>query len=206
MPQLMKVNNGNQPFSFMIWHLKEGISYFLDKNKLSNEEIIQFYGNTPANVLKWLCSRFIVKELSDNDSHILKDDHGKPYIKGISNFISLSHSNNYFASIISASSVGIDIEKKSSKAQKIQSKFCSNSDIQFVKGGEDLDFFFTRLWTIKEAVYKAYGKKSLIFKDQIILISNNECVVYPDKTECINYIIDTFTINDFIYSIALQKK
>jgi 4'-phosphopantetheinyl transferase len=205
MPKLMKVNNGNQPFSFMIWHLKEGISYFLYKNKLSNEEIIQFYGNSHANILKWLCSRFVVKELSENDVYILKDDHGKPYIKESSNFISLSHSNDHFASIISTSSVGIDIEKISSKAQKIQSKFCSNSDIQFIKGGEDLDFFFTRLWTIKEAVYKAYGKKSLIFKDQIILISNNECVVYPDKTESINYFVDTFTINDYIFSIALQK-
>lgn len=205
MPQLMKVNNGNQPFSFIIWHLKESISYFLDKKKLCNEEITQLYGITPPNVLQWLCSRFIINELSDIDVCILKDDFGKPYIKGSSMHISLSHSNDYFASAISADFIGIDIEKISSKAQKIQSKFCASSDLHFLNTGENLDFFYTRLWTIKESVYKAYGKKSLIFKDQIVLKSNNECVVYPDKTRIINYYIQTFTINDYIFSIALQK-
>lgn len=206
MPQLMKVNNGNKPFSFIIWHLKEGISFFLEKNKLSHEEIVQFYGKTPANVLQWLCSRFIIKELYDVDTILLKDGFGKPYIKGETQHISLSHSNDYFASAKSEFSIGIDIEKISNKAQKIQSKFCSPSDLRFVKNSENLDFFLTRLWTIKEAVYKAYGKKSLNFKDQIVLKSNNECVVYPEKTESIKYFIETLTINDYIFSIALQKK
>jgi phosphopantetheinyl transferase len=205
MPQLMKVNNGDQPFSFIIWHLKEGMSYFLDKKKLSHEEIVQFYGKTPANIIQWLCSRFIITELYDFDTNILKDDFGKPYIKGKTQHISLSHSNDYFASALSASLVGVDIEKISSKAQKIQSKFCSPSDFHFINKGEELDFFFTRLWTIKEAVYKAYGKKSLIFKDQIVLKANNECVVYPNKTENINYFIESFTINNYIFSIALNK-
>jgi phosphopantetheinyl transferase len=181
----------------------ESISYFLNKLTLSNTEIAQFYGFKPKRILEWLSSRYLVSILFESDNRVVfgKDEFGKPYIKGSDKFISLSHCDEMVAAVISDHKVGVDIEKIDHRLIKVKEKFASESDLIF-HDNEDEVRFLTRLWTIKEAVYKAYGKKELSFKDQIKLNSEGGCTVLGEDGIKIHYSVNSKVFEDYYFTIA----
>ena len=80
------------------------------------------------------------------------NDHGAPSIK--EKHISIAHSNELATIIISKKKVGIDIEKISSKAKKLSSKFT----IKNINEEEA-----TLIWCAKEAIYKWHSKGNIDF-------------------------------------------
>ena len=86
--------------------------------------------------------------------------------------ISLSHSLNYVALFASLrdEKIGVDIEEHTDKIVKVASRFAS---------AEELSVFTTpalllRLWTIKEAAYKAAGIEGLSFRESIRVVSHSD--------------------------------
>jgi len=191
---------------FAVWKRSESISYFLDQMNLHPEEISQFYGQLPSRILQWLSSRFLLRMISGagKDNSFLKDSFGKPYISNYSKYVSLSHSGNMVAAIVSDHRAGIDIEKVGDKPISLKDKFVSLEELE-LKNSEEDKAFFTRMWTIKEAVYKAYGKKQLKFKEQINITSNQDCFVSLNENSFIKYYIESHLINDHILSIAIER-
>ena len=203
---LFCIDESKDNYKFAIWKRDESISYFLENMSLDLQEISQIYGLLHTRILEWLSSRYLLKLIlgKDNTFVFLKDQFGKPYISGSSKFVTLSHSGKWIAAAVSDLPVGIDIEKLSNKVVKVKDKFVSDLDV-LKNEGEEEEIFLSRLWTIKEAVYKAYGKKELIFKDQIRLLSNNKCSIELNKNEILNYSLDSRMFDDYIVSIAILK-
>jgi phosphopantetheinyl transferase len=91
---------------------------------------------------------------------------GKPFITNSDIKISFSHTENLIASIINyKEETGLDIQKLSPKILTIANKFLSKNEKEFAKDIESMHI----IWSAKEALYKVYGEKELIFKEDLII-------------------------------------
>jgi len=85
----------------------------------------------------------------------------KPFLKGQTEHISISHSHDKLVIIRNTKeNTGIDIEQIREKVINIRHKFLSDSEMAFA--GDDADKLIT-LWAAKEAMYKVYGLKEVEF-------------------------------------------
>ena len=102
--------------------------------------------------------------------------------------LSISHSGNYAAVIISDQSVGIDIEKINGKAYKIKHKFLH---IELNYPQELNNQTSLVYWNIKESIYKAVGITGIDFKKNILALPLD-----INSSKCISWYVN----NDDIYS------
>lgn len=153
-----------------IWTIKESEEFFLSKLDLRKDELDRFSKMKGRRRVEWLGVRYLLHYMSGRKKRgaILKDEFGKPHLEGTKWHISISHTDGKAAAIASPKLVGIDIQKFVSRIDRIAHKFmrpvefdCLNEE----KRLEQLHLF----WGAKEALYKAYGRKELDFKDHIFV-------------------------------------
>ena len=141
-----------------IWKIKESL-----------EEAIEVY-NKPIPVefksekrqLEYILTRLLLQQIDEN-LRISYNEFGAPTLNCEKN-ISISHSSDLIAVIISEKKVAIDIEKISNKPLKIINKYISNNDSVSNNKMEA-----TLAWSAKEAVYKIHQKGEIDFKKDIII-------------------------------------
>lgn len=86
---------------------------------------------SPKRRLAWLASRHLLKLVLGTDAFVelLFDTQGKPYLGNYDVKISLSHTDNYAAVIVSKDfEVGIDIEDPSRDISILRNKFLSQEE------------------------------------------------------------------------------
>ena len=117
-----------------------------------------------------------VRKLLENEDPELTIDYdlkGKPFLnkqKGIS----ISHSNEIVAIGISNEiDFGIDIQFKTDKVFKIQSKFLSQMESKFFEKKNDLESLI-KVWSAKESIYKALGKEGVSFSKDLEIDTVND--------------------------------
>ena len=97
-----------------IWKVEESIAE-LENKLILNQEELDFYNklNKGKRNLHWLAGRVLLRYLLETEKFIevKGDEHGKPHLINFDFKISLTHSFDYAAVIISKKLVGIDIEK-----------------------------------------------------------------------------------------------
>jgi 4'-phosphopantetheinyl transferase len=115
-------------------------------------------------ILEGLGSRFLLAEmLNPTGFEIVYDKYKKPYLRDSQFKISISHSHQWLVIAISCNEVvGVDIELVREKVERIKHKFATEQELVFAKNDH---MKLTFLWAAKEAIYKAYGKKAVDFKD-----------------------------------------
>lgn len=89
------------------------------------------------------------------------DDFGKPHLKNGSH-ISITHSFNFSAIILSAIEVGVDIEKQHDTIEKIAPKFIGYEWNYLAP--PCLQEKLTVIWCIKESLYKSMAMRGVSFK------------------------------------------
>lgn len=141
-----------------------------------------------------------------NNEVLFYDDNGKPHLLN-NKFISISHSFDYCGVIVSDVKVGIDIEKFRSKILNISKKFVSESDLALIKVSSVENI--TKVWSIKEDVYKAFGHNKIDFKKNIIIKSvnkefNKATVLIFNNEISENYSIEIYNFSQYICCIAKQ--
>ena len=119
--------------------------------------------------LEWLSGRTLIKTLVEHSGleyHGLhKDEFGKPFLKNHPNPISLTHSFPYVAAQIDMQqSVGIDLEQPKEKLLKIAHRVMA--DYELADAGQDIVKHCV-YWCAKEALYKVYGRRGLIFSNHL---------------------------------------
>jgi 4'-phosphopantetheinyl transferase len=108
-------------------------------------------------------THFLLKKMLGSEGvELIYNEFKRPFLKGRSEHISISHSHRWLAiSIHSAEETGVDVEMIREKVINIKHKFCCTEELEFAQN--DIDKL-TLLWACKEAIYKVYGKKELEFK------------------------------------------
>jgi len=96
--------------------------------------------------------------------HYSKDEYGKPYLTNNPYHISISHSKEYLAVMISEKNCGIDLQYLTPKVTRVRNKFLSEMEINYLVEKQSL-YQLTILWCAKEAVYKQNGRQKLEFKN-----------------------------------------
>ncbi len=151
-----------------VWEIQEPNAFFISELAMSKSEL-KAYDNMEAHRQKeWLASRFLLHHISLDKmrKRLEKTSTGKPYRAGCNKCISLSHSKQLVAAIISDKKVGIDIQKEESKISRIQHKFISPEESAMLPD-DNLMAYYHVFWGAKEGMYKAYGLKELEFKDHM---------------------------------------
>jgi phosphopantetheinyl transferase len=92
----------------------------------------------------------------------------KPFLdQKLNTFISISHSKNYCALGFSSHEIGIDIEELNPRIERIASRFVSSVEMSFISEDKILDL--TKLWTMKEAMFKLNNRAGIEFKSELII-------------------------------------
>lgn len=113
----------------------------------------------------FLSVRHLLKEAGYTDFDLYYTENGKPHLKD-NKFISITHSFNFSALIISDKEVGIDIEKNREKIKIIQHKFV-NFERGFIHKNDNYIEQLTVIWGAKESLFKIYPHGGLTFKNDI---------------------------------------
>src|SRR5690606_21449454 len=133
--------------------------------------VFDSFKNQHKRSLHWLGSRVLLRTMLNTEKYInLKiDEYKKPYLVNLPHHISISHSYDYAAVMVSLNGpVGIDIEQISSKIERIAERFLRPDELDFIDP-ESRETHLYACWSAKEAIYKWYGKGGLAFYGGIVL-------------------------------------
>lgn len=158
--------------AFALWKIEEPAEELIGQLQLKEheKEYLQTL-NEGKRHLHWLSTRVLLRKMLNNPAYIdcQIDEHGKPYLTNFPYHISLSHSFEYAAVMISKDKeVGIDIEQVRTKIERIANKFMKDSEMEFIENDSRIPHLYA-CWCAKEAVYKLQGKRNVSFKDHIHL-------------------------------------
>ena len=152
-----------------IWKIVEDKTFFLKELDIPNEQIPKL---TQIGELEWLASRLLAKKIDNLEPHeILKNEFGKPYPKRQVLELSISHSHSYAAYGSSNCDIGIDLQIVKPKIRRIAKKYTDEAELSVLPDQFTFEEKLHFLWTIKEAIFKLYGRKQLPFLDGIRVIN-----------------------------------
>ena len=156
---------------FAIWKIEEEPEELYKQLQLDDDEKA-YYEQLKAGKrnLHWLGTRVLLRKMLKTDEYIdcKVDTHGKPYLVNLPYHISLSHSFDYAAVMIGKDPVGIDIEQVKDKVERIAHKFMRKEELEFIGIQYKIPELYV-CWCAKEAVYKCYGQKEVLFLENILL-------------------------------------
>jgi phosphopantetheinyl transferase len=123
----------------------------------------------PEKRLEFITGRVLAKLLLEKVGNkfegVTKDVFGKPFFKSSMFQLSLSHSYPYVAALIDAQqSVGIDLEQIKTKLLKIAPRILHPGELLDAGDHETKHCIY---WCAKEALVKIYGKKDLVFAENL---------------------------------------
>ena len=150
----------------VIWEINESLQNLESKIVLS-ENSLKLLNQKKSEIQKkqFLAIRNIFKILSIKDNEVKYDKAGKP-IFSQNKALSISHSGNYAAVIMSDHSVGIDIETINDRILKIKSKYLETELNYPLELNTETSLIY---WNIKESVFKAVDKSGIDFKKNILV-------------------------------------
>ena len=162
---LFKTIKPNSETKIFIWKIEESFDELFDNVILNENSLMRV--NKMKSVLHqrgFLSVRHLLKVANYSDFDVFYTPDGKPHLKN-GQEISITHSHNFSAIIISSTPVGIDIEKNREKIKRIASKFI----------GAEKDFLtevdmvqqLTILWGAKESLFKIHPDGGLLFKHHL---------------------------------------
>ena len=115
----------------------------------------------------FLSVRKLLEQAGYTDFDLYYDENGKPNLKD-GKHISITHSFEFSAVIISDRNVGIDLEQQREKIIRIADKFTDFDNDFFDKSNtEQTVRQLTAIWGIKESIYKFYSLHGLSLKENM---------------------------------------
>lgn len=129
-------------------------------------EYKEYYAAKVANLrpdsrrrLEILATRCLLKEMLDGEQIVSYDEYGAPSLTGSGQYVSISHTDGYVAVIIADKPVGIDIERRGRRVERVRSKFMQVSEDALVAETPDPVLSMHLIWSAKEAVFKFLGQQ-----------------------------------------------
>lgn len=172
---LYKTITPNSQTIVKIWKITESYEDLMAKVDLKPVALKRVLGmKSELHQRGFLSVRWLLHEFGYTDDDLFYDDYGKPHLKD-GKHISITHSFNFSAVIISNLVIGIDIEKQRDKIGIIAHKFVDYEADYLDKNADDYIRKLSVIWCVKESLYKLFCTPGLSFK--------NHCLVIPFSFE-----------------------
>jgi phosphopantetheinyl transferase len=165
---LVYQQNINATTKIAVWHITENEDFFLASVPVQREI------KHRHKRLQHLAGRLLLKELYPDFPVALIQvaDTKKPFLENEPYHFSISHCGDYAAVIVSKTfRVGVDVELVNEKIGQIQQKFISKAEFEILNNQFSMNNvqWLTLCWSVKESVFKWWGKGSVDFKRGIVL-------------------------------------
>ena len=153
-----------------LWRITETEDWFLAQLDLTPPELEQARQFKSRRRLEWLAARLLVHQMSGRDRRevMMKDDFGKPYLENSGYFLSISHSAYLAAAIAAPRPAGIDVQRLVGKIDRLAHRFMGPEELASLEPATRL-YHLHVYWGAKEALYKAYGRRRLDFREHIFI-------------------------------------
>ena len=167
---LVYQQNINATTKIAVWHITEPEDFFLAVVPVQRE--IKHWHKR----LQHLAGRILLKEMyPDFPVQLIQiADTKKPYLENEPFHFSISHGGDYAAAMVSKTHrVGVDVELLNEKIEQIQHKFIYEAELQVLNVQSPMPAIqcLTLYWSIKESVFKWWGRGQVDFKKDITLKS-----------------------------------
>lgn len=148
-----------------VWKIEESFEALIKGLSLTENSISRLNGmKSELHQKGFLSVRHLLKYAGYQDDNLYYNEYGKPFLEDGKN-ISITHSFEFAAVLISDCQAGVDIEKNRKKIVNIQHRFV-NTEVDSLSD-EDLVKQLTVIWGAKESMYKTYPYGGLSFHDHI---------------------------------------
>lgn len=151
-----------------MWEIEEDYDTLFSLLNLEEDELerLNSFKNN-GRKLEWLSVRTLINDMMNKNTRIIYNAERKPFLKGNSWNISISHSYNLTSIFVSKSKrVGIDLELMSHKIRYISHKFINSQE--WITDDPDLKRYHLYIhWCAKEAMYKICDKQDINFKENL---------------------------------------
>jgi len=153
-----------------IWKITEDYNTLLSRITLTREELdmLERITHMPRKI-EWLSVRVLLNEMTDKELSIYYNENRKPFIKGNSYYISISHSRDLTSILLSRErKVGIDLEYMSHRIGSISNRFINENEV--ITTDEEMRKYHLYIhWCAKEALYKICDKQDINFRDNLTI-------------------------------------
>ena len=147
-----------------------------------------------------LCRELLSEFLPESSFFVDEDANGKPCVSGGPFHVSISHSGGYAAAAVADRPVGIDLQELRRISDGVLRRCYSPAERSWIDAGDPTERAI-RLWTMKEAYGKLYGRGIFSGKPFCAVITNDRI-----KTEYDNV---TFLFpegpNGFLFTVCLAN-
>lgn len=167
---LYKKTKFNATSCIYIWKIGESLQKLSDEVILNPKNQLRIDGmKSKMHKCGFLSVRKLLEAASYTDFDLYYDEFGKPHLQD-GKHISITHSHEFSAIIVSDKIVGIDIELQREKIIRIADKFC-DAEFQYLDRQKKSECIkkLTVIWGAKEAIFKIRNEKGISFKDHIVV-------------------------------------
>ncbi len=167
------------PGEWGIWSISEEETALRNSILLFPREIIQLNAiRGEGRRREFLAARLLLHTMSGRGrrSELVKDDDGKPHLIDSPFHVSISHTHGYSAAIAHPRPCGVDIQAIVPRIRRLADRFVSPAEQSTLLPEHDLVQLHL-IWSAKEAIYKAYGRRQLDFREHMFV----DCSGYPQS-------------------------
>lgn len=198
-----------------LWKITEDVDFFMQNVRLKDSSLQRLEGTKADGHKKgFLAVRMLLQHNDYTDFDLYYDEFGKPHIKpqgcSIKDMeISISHSHDFSAIVISDRKIGIDLEILKDKTLKLAPRFMDVSHLQNLNKQDEL-IKATVVWGIKESVFKIKNEIGISFKDHIFEddfnLADKKCGVelrFNNKAERFDIVFEF--IENYVFVCAFES-
>jgi phosphopantetheinyl transferase len=199
-----------------LWKITEEVDFLFKSVTLKDSSLKRIEEmNAESHQKVFLAVRMFLHHNEYTDFDLYYDEFGKPHIKpqgcSIKDVeISISHSNDFSAIVISGQKIGIDLEILKDKTLKLAPRFMDISHLENLNKENEL-IKATVVWGIKESIFKIKNEIGISFKDHIFeddfKLKDKQCGVslqFNNKTERFDAVFDL--IENYVFVCVFNSK
>ncbi|NJB84550.1 phosphopantetheinyl transferase [Lewinella marina] len=159
------------PGEWGLWHIDEPEPQLRERLSLFDreaEQLARIKGQERRR--EFLAARLLLHEMSGRDTRgeLVKDEAGKPHLQDSHFFVSISHTGGYSAAIAHPRPCGIDVQRIVPRIRSLARRFVRPDEAIHLQEASELHQLHL-IWSAKEALYKAYGRRQLDFKEHLFV-------------------------------------
>lgn len=208
---LYKKFNINNTSQVLIWEITETFEDLFDEVFMKDISLIRVNNMKSLSHQKgFLSIRKLLQEIGYSDEDLFYDETGKPNLLD-GKYISISHSFEFSAIIVSDKVSGIDLEMQREKIISIAEKFM-DTEFDFLPQEKEQDFIqkSTVIWGVKEAIFKIENQVGISFKEHISVFpfemsEGKTSAILTFENQVKEFSIQFEIVENYVLVIAFEK-